>query len=76
LAGHQLGEESFIVRSSDDKEIAEHRRKAIFRAMVDAQDQKLGVTESRRLIAKRFGLTEGQIRRIEQEGLDQQWPPL
>jgi hypothetical protein len=59
-----------------EKEISEYRRKEIFRALVDAQDKKLGVTHSRILIAKRFGLSEGQVRRIEQEGLDEQWPPL
>ena len=29
-----------------------------------------------RLIADRFGLTEGQVKQIEQEGLDHEWPPL
>jgi hypothetical protein len=73
---HQHAKESLIVQSPDEQKIAESRRKAIFRAIVDAQDQKLGVIESRKLVAKRYGLTERQIRRIEQEGLDQQWPPL
>ena len=59
-----------------EKEFSEHRRKEIFRALVEAQDQNLDVSQSRTLISKRFGLSEGQIRRIEQEGLDGQWPPL
>jgi hypothetical protein len=65
-----------MAQGQGGEDIQEKHRKAIFRALVDAQDRKLGVVESRRLIAKRFGLTEGQVRRIEQEGLDGQWPPL
>ena len=45
-------------------------------ALVDAQDQEMGVTQSRRVIAERFHLTENQVRQIEREGLDGQWPPL
>jgi len=59
-----------MAQGEGEKEISKNRRKAIFRALVDAQDHKLGVSESRKLIAKRFGLTEGQIHGIEQEGLD------
>jgi DNA-directed RNA polymerase sigma subunit (sigma70/sigma32) len=56
--------------------IAEDRRKEIFRALVEAQDQDVSVPQSRRLIAERYGVSEGQVRQIEQEGLDQEWPPL
>jgi hypothetical protein len=73
---HQIEKDSLMVYDSNEKEMRENRRKMIFRAIVNAQDQKLSVIESRRLIAKRYGLTESQIRRIEQEGLDRQWPPL
>ena len=59
-----------------EEQIAEDRRKEIFLALVDAQDHELDVSQSRKLIATRFGVTEGQIRRIEREGLDRQWPPL
>jgi hypothetical protein len=59
-----------------DGQISEDRRKEIFLALVDAQDHELGVSQSRKLIATRFGLSEGQIRRIEREGIDRQWPPL
>jgi hypothetical protein len=54
----------------------EPRRKEIFQALVEVQDQDVGVAKSRRLIADRFGLTESQVRQIEQEGLDHEWPPL
>jgi hypothetical protein len=45
-------------------------------ALVKAQDQKVSVEASRKEVARRFGLTERQIRQIEQEGLDKEWPPL
>ena len=48
----------------------------MFLALVETQDQDVGVARSPRLIAERFGLTEGQVRQIEQEGLDHEWPPL
>jgi hypothetical protein len=58
-------------------ELSEDRRKEIFRALVDTQDlQELTVPQSRQLIGKRYGLDEGQVRRIEREGLDLLWPPL
>jgi hypothetical protein len=59
-----------------EEQITEERRKDLFLALVDAQDHELGVSQSRKLIATRFGVSEGQIRRIEREGLDRQWPPL
>lgn len=56
--------------------LPEPRRKEIFLALVETQDQAVGVVRSRQLIAHRFGVSEDQIRRIEQEGLDHEWPPL
>jgi len=51
-------------------------RKEIFQALVEAQDQEMTVPQSRKLIAERFSVSENQVRDIEREGLDQQWPPL
>jgi hypothetical protein len=61
---------------NSEEQIAEDRRREIFLALVDAQDHEMGVTQSRKLIASRFGISEGRIRQIEREGLDRQWPPL
>ena len=62
---------------------AEARRKEIFLALVEAQDrlvvsqdQGVGVARSRRLVAERFSVPETLVRAIEEEGLDQEWPPL
>jgi hypothetical protein len=58
------------------QELPEPQRQEIFLALVDAQDHDMNVVESRQLIMKRFGLSEGQLRQIEREGMDNQWPPL
>ncbi len=52
------------------------RRMEIFLALVETQDQDVGVARSRQLVATRFGVSEDQVKRIEQEGLDHEWPPL
>jgi hypothetical protein len=44
--------------------------------LIDAQDQEMPVPQSRRAIAERFGVTEGLVRQIEEEGLENSWPPL
>ena len=59
-----------------EESLPEPRRKEIFLALVEAQDRSLGVSQSRRLVAQQFGVSESQVREIEQEGLDGQWPPL
>lgn len=56
--------------------IPEERRRAIFLALVDYQDHELSVSESRKLVAERFGITPNQLLRIEREGMDLKWPPL
>jgi hypothetical protein len=57
-------------------QLSEDRRKEIFLALVDTQDQEVGVARSRRVVAERFGVSESEVREIEREGLDRQWPPL
>jgi len=61
-----------------DESLPEERRKEIFLALVDAQDHdpQLRVAQSRKMIAERFGITENQLRKIEREGIESQWPPL
>jgi hypothetical protein len=51
-------------------------RMEIFKALVDAQDQDMSVARSRKVIAERFGISEGLLKEIEEEGLDRQWEPL
>ena len=65
-----------VQRYDEDNFPPEPRRKEIFLALVEAQDQRVSVAESRRLVARQFGVSEKQVRDIEEEGLDGQWPPL
>jgi DNA-directed RNA polymerase sigma subunit (sigma70/sigma32) len=58
------------------EQLSEDRRKDIFLALVEAQDHDMDVPQSRRLIGERFGVSESELRQIEREGLDRQWPPL
>jgi hypothetical protein len=63
-------------QSDADEPLPEPRRREIFLALVEAQDQEMTVAQSRKVIGERFGLTDRQLKQIEQEGLDQEWPPL
>ena len=65
-----------MLRPRPIDEPSEDRRKEIFRALVEAQDQEMSVAQSRKLIASRFGVTEDDVRKIEREGLEGLWPPL
>ena len=56
--------------------VPEDRRREIFRTLVEAQDQAMSVAQSKKVIATQFGIDEYQMRRIEREGLDGDWPPL
>jgi hypothetical protein len=59
-----------------DKTLSMAERMKVFQALVDAQDRGMPVAQSRKTIAERFGIGEEQVRRIEQEGLEGNWPPL
>jgi hypothetical protein len=59
-----------------EKALSEPQRKAIFLALVQAQDEAMSVLQSRKVVAKRFGVSDRQVLQIEQEGLDNEWPPL
>ncbi len=56
--------------------LTESQRKEVFLALVTAQDEAMSVARSRKTVAKSFGLSDDQVRKIEQEGLDNEWPPL
>jgi hypothetical protein len=52
-------------------------RREIFRALVATQDMGLmTVPESRQHVTRQFDITETQLREIEEEGLEKEWPPL
>jgi len=59
-----------------EKQLSQAERMEVFQALVEAQDRDMTVTQSREAVARRFGVSEQQVRRIEREGLDGNWPPL
>jgi crotonobetainyl-CoA:carnitine CoA-transferase CaiB-like acyl-CoA transferase len=56
--------------------LSEESRKEVFAALVAAQDRGVTVESSRWEVAARYGLTSTQVAQIEQEGVDNDWPPL
>lgn len=58
------------------KRLTQQQRQEIFRDLVLTQDVVLNVPRSRQIVMERFDITEAQLRAIEDEGLDKEWPPL
>jgi hypothetical protein len=52
------------------------RRRAVFAALVAAQDGGASVADSRAADGQRYAVTESQVRLIEREGIDKGWPPF
>jgi hypothetical protein len=52
------------------------QRKEIFQALVATQDMVHNVRKSYEVITEKFEITESQLKQIEDEGLDKEWPPL
>jgi len=59
------------------KRLTTQKRREIFHSLVATQDLGLmTIAESRQHIMKQFDITDEQLRQIEEEGTDQDWPPL
>jgi hypothetical protein len=56
--------------------LAEPHRRESFRLLVSAQDMQMAVEESHAYIRDRFGLSVDEVRRLEEDGLTGDWPPL
>ena len=53
------------------------QRREIFSSLVATQDQGLmSVSESRKHVIDQYKITDVQLKQIEEEGLDKEWPPL
>ena len=65
-----------MIQEKELELLSEDRRKAIFLALVNAQDHEMTVAHSRRFVAYRFKVSESRVRQIEREGMDNKWPPL
>ena len=60
----------------EERALSLEERMQLFLALVEAQDHDLTVAESRKAVAARFGVSLEQVRRVEREGMDGNWPPL
>jgi len=59
------------------KRLTLQQRREIFSTLVQTQDQgTLTVPESRKAIIDHFKISDVQLRQIEEEGSDKDWPPL
>jgi hypothetical protein len=58
------------------KRLTVQQKQQIFHDLVTTQDVIANVRKSYELVTEKFGVTEAQLRQIEEEGIDKQWPPL
>jgi hypothetical protein len=59
------------------KRLTIQERREIFHALVTTQDMGLmTVPQSREHVSKQYEITDAQLRQIEDEGLEKEWPPL
>lgn len=56
--------------------IPDTRRREIFKALVETQDDGITVAQSRERIARRYDVDVEQVVAIEREGVKATWPPL
>jgi hypothetical protein len=57
-------------------DLTETRRRSIFADLVAAQDEGLDVPCSRELVACQHVVALDEVKGVEREGIDKQWPPL
>jgi hypothetical protein len=59
------------------KRLTIQQRQEIFYDLVATQDLGLmTVAQSLQHVMKKYDITESQLRQIEDEGIDNEWPPL
>ncbi|MBV9121895.1 MAG: hypothetical protein JO112_00880 [Planctomycetes bacterium] len=58
------------------KRLTLQQRQEIFHELVMTQDVVLNVPRSRQIVTEKYDITEAQLRQIEDEGIDKEWPPL
>ena len=59
------------------KRLTIQQRREIFRDLVETQDQgRFSVADSLQHICQEYAITEDQLRQIQDEGIDKEWPPL
>jgi len=60
------------------KRLTTQQRKEIFLSLVETQDalNPPNVRHSYEVVTEKFDISEDQLKQIEEEGLDNEWPPL
>jgi hypothetical protein len=58
------------------KRLTVQQRKEIFRSLVTTQDAGAAVSDSIRTVSQQHQITEAQLRQIQDEGIEKEWPPL
>ncbi len=58
------------------KRLSLQERKEIFHVLVATQDAEHNVRKSYETVTQQFAISEAQLRQIEDEGVDKEWPPL
>jgi len=58
------------------KRLTLQQRQEIFKDLVMTQDVVMNVRKSYQMVTEKFEITDTQLRQIEDEGLDKEWPPL
>lgn len=59
------------------KRLTVKQKKEIFKALVELQDlHQVTVIESLKKVAEQFGISEKELRKIQEEGIEREWPPL
>jgi hypothetical protein len=59
------------------KRLTVGQKKEIFNALVEIQDRgEMSVTDSKKRIMEQFHVTENQLKQIQDEGIEKEWPPL
>ena len=58
------------------KRLTLQQRQEIFKDLVMTQDLVANVRKSYQMVTEKFEITDAQLRQIEDEGLDKEWPPL
>jgi hypothetical protein len=59
------------------KRLTLQQRREIFHTLVKLQDMELmTIPQSRQKVAKDYEISDEQLKEIEEEGVDKDWPPL
>jgi hypothetical protein len=58
------------------KRLTLQQRREIFLNLVMTQDVVPNVPRSRQIVSEKYDITEAQLKQIEEEGLEKEWPPL